>query len=207
MASRESSRGHRAKEPVVEPMKDTLGAKRLGRLDVQGFDTVDEDLLAQVAPWLRLAFGLCATLAIVGTALASRPVLLTLAGIAFVAALSPVHPFDLIYNLGIRHATGTPPLPRRGPPSRFASGVGALWLIVTVGAFQSSWMILGYALGSTLVLVAILVATTDICIPSMIFRAMLGGPMRRKVAEESSEPTSRDRPETKMTEFVRRLRW
>ena len=58
---------------------------------------MDEDLLAQVAPWLRLAFGLCATLAIVGTALASTTLLLTLAGIAFLAAVFPVHPFDLIY--------------------------------------------------------------------------------------------------------------
>ena len=188
-------------------MGNKLGARRLRRLDVQGFDTVDEDLLAQAAPWLRLAFGLCATLAILGTALASQPLLLTLAGIAWVAALSPVHPFDLIYNLGIRRATGAPPLPRRGSPSRFACGVGALWLIVTVGAFQASWMILGYSLGFALALVAILVATTDICIPSMIFRAMLGGPLRRKVVEEASEATSGDTPDAKMPEVVRRLRW
>ncbi len=188
-------------------MSKELGAKRLRRLDVQGFDAVDADLLAQVAPWLRLAFGLCATLAIVGTALASQPLLLTLAGIAFVAALAPVHPFDLIYNLGIRHATGTPPLPKRGPSSRFACGVGALWLIVTVGAFQSSWMILGYVLGFALSLVAILVATTDICVPSMIFRAVLGGPRRRRVVEETPEPSVGDRPVEKMPESVRRLRW
>ena len=97
-------------------MTSALGAKRLSRLDVQGFDTVDEDLVAQVAPWLRLAFGLCATLAIAGTTLASTTLLLALAGIAFLAAVFPVHPFDLIYNHGIRYATGTPPLPKRGPP-------------------------------------------------------------------------------------------
>ena len=164
-----------------------LGAKRLHRLDVQGFDTVDEDLLAQVAPWLRLAFGLCATLAIAGTALASTPLLLTLAGIAFLAALSPVHPFDLIYNHGIRHATGTPPLPKRGPPSRFACGIGALWLIVTVGAFQSSLTTVAYVLGFTLAGVAILVSTMDICIPSMIFRTILGSPLPRKADADASE--------------------
>ena len=168
-------------------MGRTLGAKRLCRLDVQGFDTVDEDLLAQVAPWLRLAFGLCATLAIVGTARASPPLLLTLAGIAFLAALSPVHPFDLIYNHGIRHATGTPPLPKRGPPSRFACGIGALWLIVTVGAFESSLTTVGYVLGFTLASVAILVSTMDICIPSMIFRAIFGAPLPRTASEDASD--------------------
>ena len=160
-------------------MKNTLAAKRLGRLDVQGFDTVDELLLARVAPWLRLAFGLCATLAIVGTSLAAPSLLLTLAAIAFVGALSPVHPFDLVYNHGIRHFTATPPLPKRGPPSRFACGVGSLWLIVTVGAFQSSLPVLGYVLGFSFASVALLVASTDICIPSLIFRAMLGRPVPR----------------------------
>jgi hypothetical protein len=162
-------------------------AKRLRRLDVQGFDRVDEALLAEVGPWLRLAFGLCGTLAIVGTALASTPLLLTLAGIAFIAALSPVHPFDLIYNHGIRHATGTPPLPKRGPPNRFACGVGALWAIGTVWAFQSSLTTLGYALGFTLASVAMLVSTMDICIPSMIFRAILGGPRPRAESEDTSD--------------------
>jgi hypothetical protein len=188
-------------------MSNKLGAKRLNRLDVQGFDAIGEDLLAQVGSWLRLAFGLCATLAIIGTALASQPLLLALAGIAFVASLSPVHPFDLIYNLGIRHVTRTPPLPRRGPPNRFACGVGALWLIVTVGAFQLSWMIVGYVLGFALAFVAILVATADICIPSMIFRAMLGGPRRRKVVEDASETRSRESQDERMPENVRRLRW
>jgi len=173
-------------------MGRALGAKRLCRLDVQGFDTVDEDLLAQVAPWLRLAFGLCATLAIVGTALASQPLLLTLAGIAFLAALSPVHPFDLIYNHGIRHATGTRPLPKRGPPSRFACGIGYLWLLVTVWAFQSSWTTVGYVLGFTLASVAILVSTTDVCIPSMIFRAMFGRPVPRKPRADPSDLGSID---------------
>jgi hypothetical protein len=171
-------------------LKDTLAARRLSRLDVQGFDTVEEHLLAQVAPWLRLAFGLCAIMAIVGTALASQALLLTLAGIAFVAALSPVHPFDLLYNHGIRHVTGTRPLPKRGAPSRFACGVGALWLIVTVGAFQSSLPLLGYILGFALASLALLVATTDICVPSMVFRAMLGAPVARK-ADASELPSRR----------------
>ena len=164
-----------------------MGPKRLRHLDVQGFDTADEELLAEVAPWLRLAFGLCAALAIVGTALASKPLLLVLAGIAFVAALSPVHPFDVIYNHGVRHATGTPRLPKRGPPSRFACGLGALWLIVTVGAFDAGLTTVGYILGFMLASVAILVSTVDICIPSMIFRAVFGNPLPRTVSEDESD--------------------
>ena len=168
-------------------MPSTLGTKRLHRLDVQGFDTVEEELLAEVAPWLRLSFGLCATLAIVATALASTPLLFTLAAIAFLAGVLPVHPFDLIYNHGIRRLSGTRPLPKRGPPSRFACGVGAVWLIVTVGAFDSPYPIAGYILGFTLAAVAMLVSTTDVCIPSMIFRAMLGSPVPRPTTVDASD--------------------
>ena len=160
-------------------MKDALGEKRLARLDVQGFDTADQRHLAAVAPWLRFAFMLCALLAIAGTALVSEVILFTLAAIAFVGALSPIHPFDMVYNVVVRQVTRTPPLPPRGPPSRFACGVGSLWLIVTIGAFRVELPVLGYALGFTLASVAALVATTDVCVPSMIFRAVLGPPFPR----------------------------
>nr|NIP78741.1 DUF4395 domain-containing protein [Gemmatimonadota bacterium]NIQ53285.1 DUF4395 domain-containing protein [Gemmatimonadota bacterium]NIU73423.1 DUF4395 domain-containing protein [Gammaproteobacteria bacterium]NIX43658.1 DUF4395 domain-containing protein [Gemmatimonadota bacterium]NIY07849.1 DUF4395 domain-containing protein [Gemmatimonadota bacterium] len=95
-------------------MPERLSPKQLSRLDIQGFDRVDPGHLAEVAPWLRLAFGLCAALAILGTALASVPLLLVLAAIALGGGLSPVHPFDVIYNRGVRRVTGTRPLPKRG---------------------------------------------------------------------------------------------
>jgi len=161
-------------------MARTLGYKRLHRLDIQGFERIDEGRLTEVAPWLRLAFGLCAALAALGTALASPKVLLVLTAVAFTAALSPVHPFDLIYNHGIRRATGTRPLPKRGVPSRFACGLGSVWLIFTAWAFFGGLTPLGYASGAVLTSVALLVATADICIPSMIFRALFGGPAPRR---------------------------
>jgi fatty acid desaturase len=91
----------------------SLSSTTRRRLEIQGFERVDDAALAAVARWLRLAFALCALLAAVGVALASPAVLLMLAGIALVAAASPVHPFDHIYNHGIRRFTGTGPLPRR----------------------------------------------------------------------------------------------
>ena len=137
---------------------------------------------------------------------ASKPLLLTLAGIAFLAALSPVHPFDLIYNYGVRYATGTPRLPRRGPPSRLACGLGALWLILTVGAFDASFTIVGYVLGFTLASVAILVSTLDICLPSMTFRAIFGAPLPRKVSEDESDGEVQGPPVNRRHQD-RLLRW
>ena len=50
-------------------MRPTLAPRTRRRLDIQGFDPVDEQVLAPVAPWLRLAFDLCALLGGVGTRL------------------------------------------------------------------------------------------------------------------------------------------
>ena len=149
------------------------------RLDIQGFESIDDAWLVEVAPWARLAFGLCATPAAIGTATASVSVLWVLVGVAALAAVSPVHPFDLIYNWGVRRLRGTRPLPRRGAPTRFACGFGVVWLLATIWAFSSGQIVVGYLLGAGLTSVAILVSTTDICIPSMVYRLMFGAPRSR----------------------------
>jgi len=153
-------------------------------LDIQGFDTVDAQELAPVAPWLRLAFGLCALLGGVGTLLASPTILLMLTLIATIAAASPVHPFDLIYNYGIRHLTGTGPLPRRGVPTRFGCGMGAVLVLVTAWAFSAGQHVAGYALGGALTFVVLLVSATDICIPSLIYRSIFGWPSARDAQQQ-----------------------
>jgi hypothetical protein len=163
----------------------TLTNRTRNRLDVQGFDRVPVRILAPVAPWLRLAFGLCAATALVGTATASPVILWSLVPIAALGMLYPVHPFDLVYNHGIRRLTKTEPLPKRGAPSRFACGLGALWLVATGWAFWSGHTTAAYVAGFTLSGVALLVSTTDICIPSMIFRAILGPPAQRE-SEQSA---------------------
>ncbi len=160
-------------------MRQILMPRTRRRLDIQGFDTVDVDELAPVAPWLRLSFGLCTLLGGLGTALASPTILLVLTPVAALAAASPVHPFDLIYNYGIRHLTGTGPLPRRGVPTRVGCGLGAVLLLVTAWAFSAGHLVVGYALGGMMTSVVLLVSTTDICIPSMIYRSIFGWPRAR----------------------------
>jgi len=139
-------------------------------LEIQGFCGIEEQTLAQTAPWLRIAFALCTALAAAGTLLASPAFLWGVVPVAVWASASAVHPFDLLYNHGLRHLTGTGPLPRRGAPSRFACGLGAVWLIVTGLAFHGGAMMTGYVLGGMLAFVGLLVSTTDICIPSLIYR-------------------------------------
>ena len=150
-------------------MSKTLSRSTRKRLNVQGFSDVDDETLAIVAPWLRMAFGMCALIAGVGTVLASPTILWFLTPIAALGALTPVHPFDLIYNYGIRFLRDTGQLPKRRAQNRFACGVGTVWLVATAWAFQSGALTVGYILGGTLTAIVVLVSTTDICIPSMIY--------------------------------------
>jgi hypothetical protein len=160
-------------------MPNSLNQTTRRRLDIQGFEREDDIVLAQYGRWLRLAFVIVAVIAGIGTVTASPMILLVLFPFAVVAAISPVHPFDLIYNYGIRYITETGPLPRRGAPSRFAGGLAAVWLLATAYAFYADLQILGYVLGGMLTGVSALVGTTDICIPSLIFRTIFGFPPRR----------------------------
>ena len=153
-------------------MGNQLSATMRRRLNVQGLSELDDETLAETAPWHRMAFGICALFAGAGTALASPVILWILTPIAALAAIFPVHPFDLIYNHGIRYLRNTGPLPKRRAQSRFACGVGAVWLVATALAFQSGALITGYILGGALTGIAVLVSTTDICIPSMIYNAL-----------------------------------
>jgi hypothetical protein len=141
------------------------------RLHVQGF-TADEAWLADVSPWLRLSPGLCAIFAALATATASPVIFYVLAGTALFGAILPFHPFDLIYNYGVRFLIGKRSLPTNGVPRRFACGVAAVWLIATALCFVNGLAAAGYALGALFVAVAGLVSTTDICIPSLVYHLL-----------------------------------
>jgi hypothetical protein len=146
------------------------------RLETQGFVSLDEATLAEIGPWLRFSYALCALFTGLGTALASPLILWGLVPIAALGAIFPVHPFDLIYNYGVRHLTGTRPLPQNGAPKRFACGMGAVWLAVTAWAFGTEMMLLGYVLGSLFTAVATIAAVSYFCLPSTIYCALFGRP-------------------------------
>jgi hypothetical protein len=142
------------------------------RLEAQGFRNLDEKSLAEIGPWMRWSPAICAVVMATGTIFGSPPVLWGLASIALLGAVFPRHPFDLLYNHGVRYLTGTQPLPRHGPQRRFACGVATLWLAGTGLAFHQGAMALGYVLGGAITAVATLVAVTHFCIPSLVYNAL-----------------------------------
>lgn len=107
----------------------------------------DNDAGAELGPWTRWAAMICTSAVAIGTALASPWFLWVLALTAVAGTFLPNHPFDYIYNYGIRHLTGTRPLPPNSKKRKLALGIAAMLLVGTGAAFfidATSW---GYGLG------------------------------------------------------------
>lgn len=150
----------------------TISSVVRSRLEAQGFCNLDDATLAELAPWMRWSPVLCTVFMVAGTALNSPLILWSLAAAAFLGMLLPFHPFDLLYNYGMRFVTGTRPLPYHGAQRRFACGIAAVWLIGTGWAFYAGFTLVGYALGIPLISVAALVSVTHFCIPSLIYNTL-----------------------------------
>jgi hypothetical protein len=149
------------------------------RLHTQGFEDASDSDLFQVERWLRFTPALCGLIVAAGTVFAEPWVFFALAPIAALGTAFPVHPFDLLYNYGLRHLTHTPALPPNGAPRRFACGMATVWIIAIGVSFAMGAPVPGYVLGALMAAVAGLLATTHVCIPSMIYRATFCRTTRR----------------------------
>ena len=163
---------HEVENPRVTRDGPVLPEPIRRRLEMQGFTCVQHNSFETVVPWLRLSPGLTTVGVAIGTVLASPMILLGLSGITGLCAVSTRHPFDLLYNHGVRQATGSPMLPRNRMPRRFACGLAAIWLLVISVAFWADAPLLGYTLGTMLVLLGGLVATTHFCFGSYLYQGI-----------------------------------
>ena len=124
------------------------------RIEAQGFCGLDEKTCAQINYPLRLSSAICMVWAAVGTALASPMILWTLVPFAALGAILRGHPFDVLYNCGLRHLLGTPALPHYGARRRFACALATLMLIAAAWGFQAGMPTVGYIIGWSLVAAA-----------------------------------------------------
>lgn len=146
------------------------------RIEAQGFIGYDDSFLAEINYWLRLAPFICMTWVAVGTYLASPLALWALMPLALLGAVLPGHPFDVIYNHGIRHLIGAPALPKYGKPRRFGCAIMTVWLGAAGLAFYSQWVATGYTLGIIAVLLSLINVTTGFCVPSFSYGVLFGKP-------------------------------
>ena len=143
-------------------------------IQAQGFCGLDDETYAQINYPLRLSPAICMIWAAVGTALASPSVLWALAPFAALGAIFPSHPFDVVYNHGLRHLLGTPALPPYGFRCRMACAMATVMLVVAAWAFQAGLPLVGQVVGWSLVAAAFVNVSTGFCVPSFIVRLFAG---------------------------------
>jgi hypothetical protein len=127
---------------------------------------LDDGDLADLAPWVRVVPAVFTGWTVVGVVLGSPLVLWALVPLALVGVLAPRHPFDVLYDRGIRPLLDTPRMPPTAAPRRFAYAVAAAWLVGIGAAFRAGASGWGYVLGAGLVVVEALQLTTLFCLPS-----------------------------------------
>jgi hypothetical protein len=136
-------------------------------LNVQGYCLSAEE--SRALRWgLRLPTALCLALVIAGLALQSAALILVLVPVGAVAGWTRRHPFDLIWNRGLRQLRGAPELPPNPQPRRHAFKLGTVWLLTVGLLFAFGQTTAALALGVVLVAVCGLVTTTNFCVPSTL---------------------------------------
>jgi hypothetical protein len=118
--------------------------------------------------WLGLRFstGLCLTLVVVALALESPVIVFALSGIGVIAGVSARHPFDHLWNHGVRHLVGGPPLPPNHARRRHAFKVATAWLVVVGALLSVGATTVAMVLGGLLVAACATVTATNLCLPS-----------------------------------------
>jgi Domain of unknown function (DUF4395) len=138
-----------------------------GNLDVQGYCLTPEE--SHSLRWgLRFPTALCLLLVVTALTLQSAVLILALVPIGVIAGWTRHHPFDLIWNGGVRHLSGAPDLRPNPTPRRHAFKLGAVWLLAVGLLFAVGQPTAAFLLGGVLVAVCGLVTTTNFCIPSTL---------------------------------------
>lgn len=139
------------------------------RLEAQGYAGFADSELDGFKFGIRFAYFLCGLLVLTGLIFSSVEWLIVAMVVAFFATIPPYHPFDYLYNYGVRHLVKKPKLPPRPGQARFACGIATLWLGGVISLFNAGFIIWAYVAGAALLVLATLVSTMDICVPSMIY--------------------------------------
>jgi hypothetical protein len=136
-------------------------------LGVQGYCLGPEQ--SRELRWgLRFPTALCLAFVVTGLALQSALLILALVPIGIVAGWTRRHPFDLIWNHGLRHLTGAPELPPNPRPRRHAFKLASAWLLVVGLLFAFGQAAAALVLGAVLVGVCVFNTTTNFCVPSTL---------------------------------------
>jgi len=144
-------------------------------LNKQGFGKLDDEAKSRYVLPLRFTPGVGTTLIVIGLALQSPIWLGSMALIAFSGVLFPsAMLIDLVYNLGVCHLFGVPPLPPTPKPRQFSYLISTVFLAGSALSFYYGLSVLGFILGGMVVIGGTILTTTLWCLGSWCYRLIFG---------------------------------
>ena len=136
-------------------------------LETQGY-CLSGDEAHSLRVGLRFPTALCLVLVVVALALESTVMIALLVPIGAIAGWSSRHPFDHLWNHGVRHVFRRPELPPNPTRRRHAFKLATVWLAAVAALFAAGAATAALVLGGMLVAVCSLVTVTNFCIPSTL---------------------------------------
>jgi Domain of unknown function (DUF4395) len=136
-------------------------------LEVQGFELSAEH--SRALRWaVRLPTALCLALVVIGLALQSAVIILALVPIGAVAGWTRRHPFDAIWNHGLRRAFGAPALPPNPTRRRHDFKLATVWLLGVDVLLAVGETTAALVLAAPMLAVCGVVTATNFCVPSTL---------------------------------------
>ena len=154
-------------------------------VEMQGFIGFDDHTVKHLDYALRISPVICMMLTAVATAMESATLLWMLLPFALGGAILRNHPFDVLYNYGLRHLTGGPIMPRYPMPRRFACMLASVWITAEALSFTYGIPLAGHIFGWSMVATATVPVTTGFCVPSFIYELIFGKPQAARASVPS----------------------
>ena len=151
----------------------TISETAKQRLVAQGFELNDEEIVA-FNYWLRIAPATCMLWVSASLLLGSTAMIAALIPVGLLCFAVARHPFDAIYNYGLRFLTGGQKLPLYGAPRRFVCLMAAMMLAAIALSFGLGLFAVGYAIGISMVAMLLLNVVTGNCGPCAVYNRFAG---------------------------------
>ena len=156
----------------MKTTESTLSEKRINRLRAQGFTRETKKELTGMAFGIRFAYRSCITLLTMALLTQSIALFGVMFLIAFLGIVLPRHPFDYLYNHTLSGRMNRPRVPLRSAQLKFACTIATAWIATVIYLMATGNTTAASIMTVNLILVAMLPATIDFCVPSVIYNAL-----------------------------------
>lgn len=147
-----------------------LSNRACNNLDEQGYAFLSREEKTKLNIALRITPVLCIVVVVFGIYLQDWRIFAGLSVFGILgAATKYFQPFDVLYNIALRHVFNAPKLPPSPAQKRFACGIGALFLAGATITFYLGALTWGYVFGVLYIGAAGLMVLTHFCIASWIY--------------------------------------